>query len=219
MGIFRSGLLGPFSKKTGAVVGRRRRGQNVMTGLHDISKKAPTQSQLEERLKFGMLNSFLTKIKSLVNIGFKRYVNVKTAVNVAYSYNAEHAFVKVDEQWQINFPAIVYSRGPIDMSEGATAVLTSNGEDPAIPAVLFSWLAQKQSACCQYTDMASFLIYNVSEDKAMKALNAVNRYGLSYRFELPVSYIGDTIHCYMNFNAADGKKVGDSLYLGQLVIG
>lgn len=218
MGILRSGLLGPFSKKTGAVIGRRHRGQNVMTGLHEKSQKPPSESQLDERFKFGLLNNFLSNIDQLVNIGFKRYAKIKSPSNAAYSYNVDHAFVSQGTSWQINFPKMVYSRGQVDTPDGATATLASGTVDVLSTEILFSWDAQKQTASCQYTDMASFLVYNASKNKAMILKNKVDRYAQSYRLTLPVDFIGDTLHCYMNFNSADGKQTGDSLYLAELLV-
>lgn len=216
MGILKGGLLGPFRKKTGAVVGRQRKGQNVMTGLHRISQKPPSESQLEERLKFGLLNNFLSNIVPLVEPGFKRYAKVGSALNAAYSYNVEHAFVKQGEDWHINFPKMVYSRGHIDTPEGAEAVLVPGEEEVGDAGILFSWLLQKQTASCQFTDMASFLVYNASKNKAMIVSAAVNRYALSYLFRLPQDFGGDTVHCYMSFASADGKQTGDSVYLREL---
>ncbi|TKC09621.1 DUF6266 family protein [Pedobacter frigoris] len=212
MGILRKGLLGPVKNKTGAVIGRQHRGQNVLTGLQNPSTKPPTEKQLEERRKFGMLNSFLSDIDKLVNVGFKHYAKIKTPVNVAYSYNVDHAFVKQGEEWQLNFPEMVYSRGHVDTPEGATVA-----PDADVHTVLFSWLAQKQTASCQFADQASFLMYNASKNKALILINATNRYALSYPLTLPAEFFGDTLHCYMNFNSADGKQSGDSMYLGELI--
>jgi hypothetical protein len=218
MGILKSGLLGPFRNKTAYVIGRRRRGQNVMTGLHKKSNKAPSESQLEERLKFGLLNSFLSDISSLADKGFKRYAKVQTPLNVAYSYNVKHAFVKQGEEWQINFPKMVYSRGHVDTPDGAMVTLVSGEVDGPDSKILFSWDAQKQTASCQYTDMASFLVYNASKKNAMILRNAVDRYALSYEHQLPLRFMGDTLHSYMNFDSLDGRQTGQSVYLGLLVI-
>ncbi|WP_316788685.1 DUF6266 family protein [Pedobacter frigoris] len=212
MGILRKGLLGPVKNKTGAVIGREHRGQNILTGLHNPSTKPPTEKQLEERRKFGMLNSFLSDIDKLVNVGFKRYAKIGSPVNVAYSYNADHAFVKQGEEWQLNFPEMVYSRGHVDTPEGANVVLGAE-----VHTVLFSWLAQKQTASCQFADQASFLVYNAAKNKALILMDATNRYALSYQLTLPTEFAGDALHCYMNFNSEDGKRSGDSVYLGELL--
>lgn len=211
MGILKSGILGPFRNKTGSVVGRMHRGKNVITGLHNTSTKPATQKQLESQLKLGLLNSFLQGIDGLVNIGFKPYTKNNSAVNAAVKYNYGHAFIKVDGSFAIDYPKIVYSRGHIDTPESPQV-------DPAAGSITFSWLPQKQSAYCQFTDMASFFVYNPAKEMSVILLNITNRYAQGYILEIPEGFIGDTVHCYMNFSSADGKKNGNSIYVGETVV-
>lgn len=211
MGILKSGILGPFRKKVGPGIGRRSRGMNIITALHHKSNKPATEKQLEAQLKFGLLNSFLSDIDKLVNIGFKPYAKGKSPVNAAYSYNWEHAFVKEGDTFGINYPQMVYSRGHAVKPEGVAVVQTPEG-------LAFSWLPQSQSAYCQFSDLASFLIYNPVKAERMIAINKVDRYALGYTMQIPVSYAGDTVHCYMNFVSANGKHNGDSVYIGEVEV-
>lgn len=211
MGILKSGILGPFRKKVGTGIGRLRRGQNVLTALHRKSNKPATKKQLDAQLKFGLLNSFLSNIDKLVNIGFMPYAKVNSPVNTAYSYNWKHAFVNEGDTYRINYPQMVYSRGHVVTPEGVQAGHSTEG-------IVFSWLPQPQSAYCQFSDLASFLIYNPSKDDSMILINKVNRYALGYSMQIPVSYAGDTVHCYMNFVSANGKHNGDSVYIGEVEV-
>lgn len=211
MGILKSGLLGPFRKKVGPAIGRLRRNQNVITAIHRMSNRPATEKQMEAQLKFGLLNKFLSKIDGLVNIGFRPYAKFDSPVNVAYSYNWKHAFVKEGNEYQINFPKMVYSRGNVVTPEGAHVSHSSNG-------IIFTWLPQSQSAFCQFSDLASFLIYNSSKNERIIMINIVNRYALGFTMQIPPRYSGDTLHCYMNFNAANAKQTGDSLYIAEVTI-
>lgn len=132
-------------------------------------------------------------------------------MNAAFSYNYKHAFVKQGDEWLINYPKMVYSRGHILSPEGAQ-VISEEGN------ITFSWQPQNQSAYCQFTDPANFLVYNPVKETAVILLNTVNRYTKSYVMQMPADYIGDMVHCYMNFNSANGKKVGDSLYVGEVIV-
>jgi len=211
MGILKSGILGPFRNKTGSVVGRMHRGKNVITGLPKISDKPVTEKQLESQLKLGLLNSFLEDIDVLVDIGFKAYIKNNSAVNAAFKYNYGHVFREEGESFVIDYPKIVYSRGHIDTPESPQV-------DPAAGSITFSWLPQKQSTYCQFTDMASFLVYNPAKETSIILLNATNRYAQGHILEMPEGFIGDTVHCYMNFNSADGKKKGNSMYVAETVV-
>ncbi|WEK21421.1 MAG: DUF6266 family protein [Candidatus Pedobacter colombiensis] len=209
MGILKSGILGGFRKKLGPAIGRRHMGQNLISALPHKSTKPATSKQLETQVKLGLLNGFLSTIDKLVNIGFNQYVKHNTEVNAAFSYNYKHAFVKDGEAWLINYPKIIYSRGHIVAPEMPQLVM--EGEK-----ITFRWLPQNQSAYCQFTDLASFLVYCPSEGSAIILLNAVNRYAKSYTIEIPAHYFNQTLHCYMNFNSGNGKIVGDSVYVGVL---
>lgn len=211
MGILKSGILGPFVNKTGSVVGRMRGNVNVVTGLYKISTKPPTESQLESQQKIGLLNSFMLEIDVLVNPGFKYYVKNNSAVNVAVSYNYKHAFLTEAENSVLNYPKLVYSRGYIFTPE-SPEVESEAGN------ITYRWLPEKQSAYCQFTDMASFLVYNPAKKMCVILQNATNRYAQGHTIEMPVGFAGDTVHCYMNFRSADGKKSGDSMYIGAVVV-
>lgn len=211
MGILTSGPFGPFRNKTGPLIGRRYRKQNVITALHHTSNKPFTLAQLESQTKLSLLNSFLSSIDELVNTGFKAATKNNSPVNEAFSYNYEHAFVKDGAIFSINYPKIIYSRGHIVIPEGPE-VTSANGQ------LSFSWLPQNQSAYCQFTDLASFLVYNPAKEKRIISANATNRYAKHYSIEIPSNYIGDTVCCYMSFASADGKKSGDSVCIGSFLL-
>ena len=211
MGIQKSGILGPFRNRIGPVAGRRHRGHDLIVPLPRISTKAPTVKQLESRHLFGMLNTFLSVIDSLVNPGFKAFVKNNSPVNVAFSYNYDHAFVKEGEEYRLNYPKLVYSGGHIVTPEGAQ--VTSAGGH-----ITFSWFHQNQSAYCQYTDLASFMVYNPAKDDFLVLPAKVNRRAQSFTMEMPAHHPGDPVHCYMSFASADGKLQGDSWYVGEVVV-
>lgn len=211
MGIQKSGIIGPFRNKVGPVAGRRHRNQDLIVPLPRISTKPATAKQLDARGLFGMLNTFLSMIDELVNPGFKAFVKKNSPVNAAFSYNYDHAFVKDGEEYRLNYPKLVYSRGHIVTPEGAQ--LSSEGAH-----VTFSWHHQNQSNYCQYSDMASFMLYNPTKDGFLVFPTTVNRRAQRFTFEVPKEFAGDSVHCYMSFASANGKLQGDSCYVGEVVV-
>jgi hypothetical protein len=210
MGILRSGPFGPFRKKTGPIIGRGHMGQNVISALHHKSTKAPTAKQIESQLKLALLNSFLSKIDKLVDIGFKKQVKHNSPVNAAFSHNYKHAFVQDGEELKLDYPQLVYSIGHV-MEAESPVVLALPGQ------IEFNWLPQNQSAYCQYTDLASFLVYNPAKKKAVTKVGLVNRYAQGFLIDLPNDYLGDTVHCYMSFASKDVKLQGNSSYIGEVI--
>jgi hypothetical protein len=214
MGILNSGIFGGFRKKTGPIIGRRSRGQNIITSLHHTSNKPRTDLQLDSQDKFGMLNMFLGNIAELVNIGFKSYVKKNSPVNAAYKYNYKHAFVLQQDQWILNYPMLVYSRGHVSGPQGAVAGLLSDPETGHL--VAFSWQLQTQSDYCRFTDQATFLAYSPSMNRRFMAQDAADRYAQEFKLLLPPDFDAGPLHCYMSFRSKEGAQVGNSHYIGLL---
>lgn len=149
----------------------------------------------------------MAKIDKLVNTGFKAFVKNNTPVNAAYKYNSDHPF-KQGEHFLLNYPKLVYSRGHVVTPDG---IQISSAEGK----ITFTWLPQKQSTYCQFTDLASFLVYNPEKERAVISQGKVNRYAQNFAMEIPADHLGDTVHYYISFASANGKLQGDSLYVGE----
>lgn len=217
MGILNSGIFGGFRKKTGPVVGRRSKGKNVITSLHHISTKPATAKQLEVQDRFSLLNSFLGSISPLIRTGFKTYAKKNSAVNAAFKFNYKHAFVLQGDNWALNFPALVYSRGHVSGPQGAKVLLLN---EPGTGYVLdFSWELQPQSEYCRFTDKVSVLAYSPSVQQSFFRISLAERSDQGCQLTLPADFDGQELHYYMNFSSDDGKQPGNSHYLGLSVLG
>lgn len=210
MGILSSGLLGPVRNKVGPSVSRMHKGKNVVTALYRKNNKPQTAEQLEAQAKFGLLNSFLKDIEDLIKPGFKKYAKHKNEVNAAFEFNFPHAFIITEDVLSINFPEIKYSRGRI-----------ATPDDPAVDTLSnqlnFSWLQQQQYPSCQFTDLASILIYNADKHTHLQLIGVAERYAGNYLADIPEYWAGHTLHCYISFASANGKLAGDSTYIGAFI--
>jgi hypothetical protein len=119
MGIIRKGILGPMVNKTGAVIGRMHRGQNVLVQLYKerSADKPSTEGQIAAQDRLGMLSSFLSNIRNMVDIGFKKMGKHNSPVNAALSYNSDHAFIQKGEEQELNYAQLVYSIGDVEGPE------------------------------------------------------------------------------------------------------
>jgi hypothetical protein len=113
MSIQKSGIIGSFRNKVGPVAGRRYRRQDLLTALPRTSKKPATSKQLKSQHLFGLLNSFLSAISTLVDPGFNAFVKNNSPVNAAFAYNYDYAFVSVEGVYHLNYPKLRYSRGHV----------------------------------------------------------------------------------------------------------
>jgi hypothetical protein len=210
MGILHSGVFGGFSNKVGANIGRRVNGQNIVTGLHHPSNKPLTADQRLQNNKFSLLNGILSQLSPLIAIGFRNFTHKNSTYNAAFKFNFKIAFILVGDEYKINYPKIVYSKGNVCKP-------CCLHVSPAPGFVDFIWAAEAQTQFGRVTDRATFVIYNADKDVFMAQRSAVQRLDLGYQFELPPDFAGDELHCYMNFNNENGKLTGDSVYGGMVV--
>ncbi|MES2827303.1 MAG: DUF6266 family protein [Bacteroidota bacterium] len=212
MGILDTGILGGFRKKAGSVVGRKHRGQDLITGLHRTSGKTKKATPLRKiaRKKFTLLNSFLSSAAPLVNVGFKKSKH-GNPVNTAFSYNYEHAFIVEEEVVTLDYAKLVFSKGNIEELEGLQ-LSSENGH------VILNWLAQPQSRLCQHTDKVNLLFYRAVKKGTANCMQAAcDRSSLTHSVDMKDS-AGKTFHCYISLGSADGKLQGDSKYLGTIKV-
>lgn len=212
MGILVSGILGPMKNKTGAVIGRIHRGQNVITQLYKIKNpnRKRSDAQLATELSFGILNNFLSNIQGLVDIGFRKKVKHNSPVNAAYAYNFKNAFLDVNGQIVLDYPNLVYSVGNIEGPE--SPILNTDGS-----SLFLSWDDMPQSEYCSYSDLATVLVYDPSEKGDLIFENVCPRSDLSVQLDIS-PFIGKDVHCYISFCSANEKSRGDTVYLGKTLV-
>ena len=207
MGIQKSGPFGSFYKKTGPIIGRRSKHQNVITALHHPSNKPSSENQVVVQDRFTLLTEFLNKLKLLINLGFKAYSKERSALNAAFSYNYPHAFLSTESGLMINYPKMVYSRGKI-LGVSVTQLSRAGHE------LSLTWSPDLQSDYCQFSDLGTLMVYNANSGKALAYLHAMKRRDLGYIATLPKDFETAELHCYLDFSSADGKMRGNSRYVG-----
>ena len=212
MGILTSGILGPIKNKTGAVIGRMHRGQNVITQLYKKRKRRRKRSkgQLSSQDRLGQLSNFLSNIQGLVAVGFKNMVKHNSAANAAHSYNYHHAFITVGAKLELNYSKLIYSIGEVEGPE-SPLLEYENG------ILNLSWFDMLQSQYCQYSDKATVLVYEPSRQDSVVFDNICPRSDLHVLLDISC-FIGKEVHCYVCFNSADGKYKGNSVYLGLIAV-
>jgi hypothetical protein len=214
MGLIKQGILGGFRKKTGAVVGAYWRSLDVIRALPRNSGKAPTQLQLDQQIKFGLVTAFLSDISELIDVGFKSVSNIATPMNKAVAYHLKEAISGSSPNFSINPSMLKYSVGRLKLPEVASAV-----ED--IPSSLvFTWNGTDiEGKLIDPTDKVTFLVYNPTKKKFMTAVNIVARSVGEYEMAMPSNFSGDMLYPYISFSSVIKKGiVSDSLFLDPITL-
>lgn len=210
MGTYSKGILGPFSGKVGTVIGSTWKGIDYMRSLPKPSGKAPSDAQMEQRVKLSLAVNFLKPISKLLAVGFNSVAGKNTGFNVATSQVVKEAILGSLPDYEIDYAKVLISRGDLTGPWNA-AVLASPGE------IAFSWTNNSGSGTASDSDKAVVLIYNANKNQYVYDLAAATRKEAILTMALPADFAGDTLHAWMAFISNDGKSISTSIYLGNVV--
>jgi hypothetical protein len=214
MGIIRIGILGGFRKKTGTVVGAQWRNKDVIRAIPRLSTKPPTQLQIDQQLKFGLVTTLLSEISELIDIGFYLPGDEATPMNKAVSYHLKGAIAGVSPNFSLDFEALKYSLGKLELPNTVTATGTNPNE------ISFAWDSiVNEGKHIEPTDRATFLIYNVNKQKFLQVIDVVDRSAGEYVMTLPAQFAGDTLHTYISFSSGSiRRKKSDSMFIATVAL-
>ncbi|MEH6307281.1 DUF6266 family protein [Olivibacter sp. CPCC 100613] len=209
MGTYNKGINGPFSGKTGSIIGSRWRGVNYIKGFSRAykNKGKPTAEQRQHYKKFKLLNEFLAPIKNKLDIGFGNYISKATSRNIAFQQNFDHAFL-MDEN---NEPALNYSM--IQLSKGS--LFTAGAEKLALlgdSQLKVMWNPKTYGLSGTLDDLVHIVCYVEKTDFFF----VPNIVPLRYHGEALVEFYaleGELIHVWLFLSDSQGKRVSSTKYL------
>lgn len=212
MGFLTGGPYYDLIGRTGNNVGRRLKGKNVFSMRPAKSNRAPSELQLEQRERFGLITSWLSRINNLINAGFMIHPEDQSDMNAAVSYHLKNAVTGIAPNFTIYYPRVMISRGKVGAPYSAEIQINT-------PATLvWSWLLGDVSQFNKPTDKASFMVYCAILDKFVVLQSTILRSALTYTMPLPGEFSGEDVECYIGFTSADGKMAGNSFYVGKFLV-
>lgn len=209
MGILRSGIHGPVQGRTGPLIGRVLRKQNVVSALPHREVWANRGLSLHQQ-KFAAVSVLLNQLRPFLNHGFA-YDLKRGPVQGAIRYNFKRVVSVQEGNVVLDYTRLVLARGRLAVLN--SPVVRMAGLNTAV----FSWAADVQQEYCRDLDRVSFLIYNVSRKMPLMAISAAFRSDLRYELELPDDFSGNVLQVYAGVCGWDNKWVSDSMYLGELI--
>nr|WP_068893085.1 DUF6266 family protein [Pedobacter panaciterrae] len=215
MGIIRQGILGGFRNKTGSVVGAYWRKLDVIRGLPRKSAKPPTEAQLNQQFKFGLVTGFLSWLRDLIDVGFKSVTSSSASpMNYAVAYHLKNAIIGVAPNFTIDYPKILFSKGKLELPADADVTSEPGSE------LVFNWdTGGLDDKYIDATDKLSILIYNPVLDRFVKLTNAALRSAGTFTLNVPPTFATHQVYCYISFNSAKTKSlVSNSFYLGRVMV-
>jgi hypothetical protein len=219
MGTIKQGILGGVSGKIGNVVGGSWKGINYLRVLPASVKNANTQQQVSQRSKFSTVIKFLQPITKFIRVGYKGLAVRQSAFNAAMSYNYHNALTG-------EYPAISidYANAAVSLGNLPGAINPVCSSDEAAK-VSISWEANTGQGEANDSDIAMAVVYNPELGDAVYSLNGGIRSEGSMTLELPASYSGKEVQCYISFMVLDSvpgdqsqNEISNSAYAGSVVV-
>ncbi|WP_417559196.1 DUF6266 family protein, partial [Mesoflavibacter zeaxanthinifaciens] len=125
MGTFKKGILGGFRGKVGSVVGARWRGKYVMRSVPEVDEnRTPTEEQRKVRERFSLVARFLNPMKPIVGKYFGKKQGDKSPFNLATSYHITEAVLEVGEDFIMDYPKVLISKGDLSGLQSPTLTAT-----------------------------------------------------------------------------------------------
>ena len=205
------GILGGFSGKVGNVVGTNWRGIDVIRSLPKRSNRTPTQNQLDQQEKFGLMMGFMSSMSPLVTETFKAYAKGITNMNAAVSYNLQNAISGVVAPFNISFPNVLVSRGDLPNANNPVAVAEAGNK------VKFSWGNNDGLGKAKGTDKVILVVYCDTFKRTVYVIGGNLRSALSQSLTLP-EFTGETVETWVAFITDSGAVTSNSVYTGSVNI-
>lgn len=208
MGIIRKGILGGFKNKVGTVIGSSFRNKDVIKSLPKISNKPPTLKQSNQRLKFGLVTAFLSRIDRFIEGQYKK-TDATSSMNEAVAYHLKHAVTGVAPDYAIDYTKLKFGRGKLENPDNYSVDVTAPAK------VDFNWILNSvDSRYHDETDVINVLVYNPEKDRFVSLMAAAPRSALKFVLQMPLDFVGDSVYCYFNFSSTMKSNLhSDSVYV------
>jgi hypothetical protein len=210
----RRGFLGGFHGRLGDAVGAVFRGKNIIKALPRRSGKAPVQSLIDQRFKFGLVTNFMGSVDSIINRGFISSDIALTPVNLAVKQALAQAITGTSGAFKLNYSKIALSNGKLN------GVLDGDVEAVAGAKIKVSWAAPStidfdDDQLTRLTDEGLLAVYSEDERWALTK-SGIKRTDLTMTLRLPAEMVGNKVHAWVVFVALDGKQSSRTTYLGSI---
>ena len=210
MGKYKNGINGSFSGKIGTVVGASSRGVAYMRSVPDVRVDKPTPAQQNHRDKFGMVSSWFKPLKSTLEVGMQHHTGIKTPMNLAISLNFKNAVIVEEQGARLDFPKIVLSIGSLFISIISEVTILASRK------LSIRWTDAGPSIFCNGNDKATFVFYNEHNNKYLTFTGVSDRADQQTMIELPSSFTGGLVHCWMQYVNAKGDEVSTTVYVAAI---
>lgn len=212
MGKYEKGILGSFNGKVGTVIGSNWKGISYMRSLPRKSNKPASAKQLDVQSKFLLVIGFLKPMSALITDGYRHVKGSLTPFNDAVSYHLKNAVSGNSPNFEINLPKVLISLGDLNGLTEATAV------SDAVAKLHLTWDTESLIGRTKADDLVSVLVYEALLGIHLVQQEATERATGDLILNLPASFSGKTVNCWITVKSSDSKLMATSNYLGEVTV-
>lgn len=204
-----NGPHGPLKGKIGNLVFYLLNGQPVVRTIGDPGK--PSKNQKGNQQAMSVTMKAVKSMKDFINSSFELEARgtIRNPFNLAVSYNKKHALTGEYPNIKVDYSKIVLSYGNLPLAADLKMVKTDTG-------VLLSWDLDNEDFDALNNDMVMLMLHHPSSQKSTIALNACRRDAGQHFIPVSDALLNEPIEGYICFKSANGKRISDSAYLGNL---
>lgn len=174
--------------------------------------KPPSRSAMAVRLKFALVNRFLSKAKGLIKMGYTRKIRCSsTEMNFAVQHTLRNAITGEFPNFSIDYPKLVLSKGKLDQPWGINMLPLADS------SIRINWVItrypNKQS---QNNDSVMVFLYCDQTDQGIEVEHAAKRDDLGVTLKLDAGFAGCYLHVWFFFMSDNEKLASNSVYLGEM---
>ncbi|RQO74570.1 hypothetical protein DBR43_04060 [Pedobacter sp. KBW06] len=202
-----NGVLGPLRGKIKNLVFYVLNGQPVVRTIGKTYKK-PSINQLANYQAMSVTMDLIRPITGFINSSFELEASgtIKNAHNLATSYNKKKALKGEYPNIGVDYSKVVLSYGELEVSTNLKMKLVKRG-------VHIRWDGNGGYG----DDIVMILLLHPLSEYATFTLNACRRDAGQYLMEVTeTSLLNEPIEAYICFKSADGRRISNSTYLGNL---
>jgi len=202
-------FLGNISGKLGNHVYSSWRGKPYVRSVPKKSTRPPTQVQIEQRARFGLVSRCLHPARSLITIGFSERNPHMTELNCAMSYALKNAVAGSYPDYYIDFSKLLLTHDRLRPPLKTSAAIA--GQE----SILFTWddFPQYQNSCNEVLLIAlcqdpAACIYTMGDTLRRDGFGILKVTGLT----------GKKVHTYLSFYNDNRSMMSDSIYTGEFLL-
>jgi len=210
MARLKQGILGPVSGSVGTIVGSSWKDIDYIRSKSSGHKGEPTQSQLDNQLKFLVIINFISTMNELLALTFTKYAVGMSESNAAFSYNFRNAITGISPNYAIDYANTLVSRGDLANATAIAATITNK-------TIHFTWSDNSGLGMAAGTDKAVLVAYCKNYNLTVYTIGAAVRSTKAAVLDVS-NFTGFAVETWIAFLSEDGINASNSIYTGELMV-